>query len=120
MEKLLFDIEQISNYLSIKEKSIYAKVEKKEIPHYRIGNLIRFKKEEIDQWLESCRQGNKPEVGQQKIKKNRKKSSKLIKNHFDKIIGNIIEKETNTYYSIDYGKSDRIEAQEKENNYGSI
>ena len=71
MEKLLFDIEQISNYLSIKEKTIYSKVEKNEIPHYKIGRLIRFKKDEIDQWMESCRQAKKLEAEQQKIKKNR-------------------------------------------------
>ena len=120
MEKLLFDVEQISNYLGIKEKTIYAKVAEDQIPYYRIGNLIRFKKDEIDQWLESCRYAHKPEAGQQKITKNRKKSSKLINSHIDKITTNIIDEETNKYYATNHGKSDRIEAQEKENNYGSI
>ena len=58
MEKLLFDIKQISNYLSIKEKTIYEKVESGEIPHYKIGRLLRFKKEEIDKWLETCESGH--------------------------------------------------------------
>ena len=109
MEKLLFDIEQISNYLSIKEKTIYKKVESGEIPHYKIGRLLRFKKEEIDKWLEACKQANKLEAGQQKIKKNRRKSSKLINNHFDKITANIIDEETSKYYHTDNGKSDLIE-----------
>ena len=113
-------IKEVSNYLSIKEKTIYSKVEKKEIPHYRIGRLIRFTKEEIDNWLENCRNGQKPEVEQQKIKKNRRKLSNLFNNHVDKIAIKVIDEETHKYYDTKHGKSDRIEAQEKENDYGSI
>jgi len=116
----LMTIKDLSNYMNIKAKTIYAKVESGEIPHYKIGGLIRFKKEEIDKWLDGCRNGHKPEAGLQQIKKNRKKSSSLIKNHFDKIVGNIIEKETNKYYYTGNGKSDRIEGHSKEVNNGSI
>jgi excisionase family DNA binding protein len=114
METGLLTIEMLSNYLSIKVKTLYAKVEAGEIPHYRIGGLIRFRLEEIDQWLKGCRNGHKPEAEQNKFRNNRK-SSKLLNNHIDKITRNIIDAETNKYYSIDNGKSDRIKAQGKEN-----
>jgi excisionase family DNA binding protein len=49
---LLFSIKELSTYLGIKEKTLYAKVSAKEIPHYKIDRLVRFKKEEIDRWID--------------------------------------------------------------------
>lgn len=46
-------IEDISAYLNIKTKTLYAMVESGDIPHYRIGRLIRFKKEDVDLWMEA-------------------------------------------------------------------
>jgi len=46
-------IEDISAYLSIKTKTLYAMVESGDIPHYRIGRLIRFKIEDVDLWMEA-------------------------------------------------------------------
>ena len=119
-QRKLLTISEVADYLNIKQKTIYAKTEAGEIPCYRIGGLIRFRLDEIDKWLESCRSCNKPETGQKKIKRNRKKSSKLINNHVDKITRNIIDVETKAYYSTDNGKSDRIEGHSKEVNNGSI
>jgi len=50
-QRKFLTISEIANYLNIKEKTIYAKVEAGEIPCYRIGRLIRFKKDEIDAWI---------------------------------------------------------------------
>jgi excisionase family DNA binding protein len=46
-------IEDISAYLSIKIKTLYAMVESGDIPHYRIGRLIRFKIDDVDLWMEA-------------------------------------------------------------------
>lgn len=46
-------IEAISAYLGLNVKTLYAMVESSSIPHYRIGRLIRFKKEDIDLWMEA-------------------------------------------------------------------
>ena len=116
----LLTIAEMAAYLSIKQKTIYAKVEAGDIPHYRIGRLIRFRLDEIDAWLEGCRKVNKPEAEQRKTKSNRKKSSSRSNNHFDKIVGNIIDAEKDKYYSTNYGKSDPIEGHGKEVNDGSI
>ena len=45
------DIKKLSSYLLIKEKTVYYLVSKGLIPHYRIGKMIRFKKEEVDLWM---------------------------------------------------------------------
>lgn len=46
-------IEDISAYLNIKSKTLYAMVESGNIPHYRIGRLIRFKREDVDSWMKA-------------------------------------------------------------------
>ena len=47
----------VSAYLNIKPTTLYGKIGAGEIPHYKIGRLIRFKQEEIDQWLELQKRG---------------------------------------------------------------
>ena len=47
----LWDIVKLSRYLSMKRSTLYTMIERKEIPHYRIGKLARFKPAEIDEWL---------------------------------------------------------------------
>ncbi|MCX5858036.1 MAG: helix-turn-helix domain-containing protein, partial [Deltaproteobacteria bacterium] len=46
-------IGDISTYLNIKSKTLYAMVESGDIPYYRIGRLIRFKREDVDLWMEA-------------------------------------------------------------------
>ena len=52
-ENSYWDIRDLSHYLKVKIKTLYALVPV--IPHYRVGKLIRFRKEEIDSWMEHHR-----------------------------------------------------------------
>ena len=52
MEKLL-TAKQVSEILEVKPKTVYEWVGKKEIPYVKIGRLVRFKKSEVFQWIES-------------------------------------------------------------------
>ncbi len=47
----LWDIGRLSQYLGVKRSTLYTMIERKEIPHYRIGRLARFRPAEIDAWL---------------------------------------------------------------------
>jgi excisionase family DNA binding protein len=47
----LWDIAKLSRYLSMKRSTLYAMIERNEIPYYRIGKLARFRPTEIDEWL---------------------------------------------------------------------
>lgn len=51
----LWDIKTLSQFLSIKPSTLYAWVAQGKIPHLKIQRLIRFRPEEIDDWLESFR-----------------------------------------------------------------
>ena len=119
-ERRLLTISEVAAYLNIKQKSIYAKVSAGEIPHYRIGRLIRFRLDEIDKWLEGCSKQNQPDASGHKVRGNRRRLSKRSNDHFSKIITKTIDAETNKYYSVNHGKSDRIKGPRKEINNGSI
>ncbi len=56
MEKELLNIQDLSQFLGVKVSTLYAMVEERKLPHFRIGRLIRFKKSEIELWLEGQRQ----------------------------------------------------------------
>jgi len=44
-------VEQLADYLQVKNQWIYERVKNNEIPFIKVGRFIRFKKEEIDQWI---------------------------------------------------------------------
>lgn len=52
MNKYL-NVTQLSDYLGIKPKTLYAWVSEKRIPHKKIGRLVRFELGEVDEWMSS-------------------------------------------------------------------
>ena len=48
-------LEEVAQYLKVSKDSIYRLAQKGEIPASKIGNLWRFKKEEIDEWMRNKR-----------------------------------------------------------------
>jgi len=51
MDKWL-TLEQIAEYLQMSTSSIYKMAQASKIPAYKVGRQWRFKKEEIDKWVE--------------------------------------------------------------------
>jgi len=54
MDKWL-TLEQITEYLQMSTSSIYKMAQVGKIPAYKVGRQWRFKKEEIDKWVEKHR-----------------------------------------------------------------
>ena len=55
--KSLLTVEQVAEYLQLKPKTIYNLVSIGVLPCYRINKkCVRFKKEEIDLWLQKYQQ----------------------------------------------------------------
>ena len=48
-------LEEIAQYLKVSKDSIYRLAQKGEIPASKIGNLWRFKKDEVDEWMKNRR-----------------------------------------------------------------
>jgi excisionase family DNA binding protein len=51
-------VKEAAEFLSIKEKTIYYLVTQGLIPHYRIGKMVRFSKEELETWMKSKKAGS--------------------------------------------------------------
>ncbi len=47
----VMDVRGVAQYLGFSPATIYNKVRDNDIPHVRIGNVLRFPKVEVDQWL---------------------------------------------------------------------
>jgi excisionase family DNA binding protein len=58
MVKEFLTIDELSQYLNLKRSTLYSMVESAELPHYEIGRLIRFKRVDIDRWMEGHRREN--------------------------------------------------------------
>ncbi len=48
-------VREAAVFLSIKEKTIYHLVNQGSMPHYRIGKMVRFNKNELENWMRSKR-----------------------------------------------------------------
>ena len=51
----LFTVETLAEYLQVSKQWIYERVQLKEIPHIKVGKFLRFRKIEIDKWLDGCK-----------------------------------------------------------------
>ena len=51
MERRFLSIVELSQYLSVKENTIYSWVSQRKIPFKKLGRLVRFSLDEIDEWI---------------------------------------------------------------------
>ena len=47
----VMDVAGVAEYLGLSTSTIYDKVQAREIPYVRIGNLLRFPRASVDRWL---------------------------------------------------------------------
>lgn len=112
-QRKLLTISEVSNYLQIKQKTIYAKVEAGEIPCYRIGRLIRFSKEDIDEWISTKKVISvNPEQKAKNILRSVRKPSIDVK----KVIRKTIDEVKSDGYNLSHGKPDLKGPKQEVNN----
>ena len=115
MENEFLTITDLSQYLNLKESTIYAKVEGGILPHYRIGRLIRFKKAEIDHWMEGQRRAP-GDIPLSKLFKPKNSSSPV-----DRIVRKAIDQEKGMQYNPVTGKPDQVKGlNQKGGNNGAL
>ena len=51
----IMTIPEVARYLKISKSKIYYMVQKKQIPHIRLGRNVRIKESELLNWLEKHR-----------------------------------------------------------------
>ena len=109
-----WDILDLSRYLKVKVKTLYAMIY--DIPHYRVGKLIRFKKEEIEAWME-----NKKAKDAFKTQPRKKREvSESANSHIDRLIRKTIDQTKQEDYNLDHGEPDLKGSKREEVNNGNL
>jgi excisionase family DNA binding protein len=52
-DNVLMDVKGLADYLKVKESWVYEKIHTKKIPFQKAGRFPRFRKKQIDKWLEN-------------------------------------------------------------------
>ena len=52
MESDILTIKEVAEYLKVKEKTAYKLVAEGKIPGFKVGGSWRFRKREIEDWIE--------------------------------------------------------------------
>ena len=73
----IMTVEQLSDYLTIARQTIYEKCSKKEIPYFKAGKRLYFKKSVINDWINGGRRYTTDELMQQAAEWARKHPRKL-------------------------------------------
>jgi hypothetical protein len=100
----------------MKKSTVYAMVP--EMPHYKIGNLLRFKKVDIDTWIQSKKIDGASIAQVKKIRKG-KRQSMSSRNNVNSIVKRAIDEVNGKGYNSD-GKSDPVKGLGKEAKDGII
>jgi len=45
-------IKDLAKYLNVTERTIYSLLEQRKLPGFKVGSNWRFRKEDIDKWIE--------------------------------------------------------------------
>jgi len=56
--KKLLTVKDVAKLLSVAQSTVYSWVLSGDIPYYKLGKAIRFKEEDVLQWLELHRREN--------------------------------------------------------------
>jgi excisionase family DNA binding protein len=81
--------EEVLEYLQVNLRTVYRLIKSKSIPAVRVGRQWRFKKQDIDAWLEGRRGGPPPRQGRRRLllvdddEGTRILLSKMLEKHYD-------------------------------------
>ena len=67
MEDSLITVKEVSDYLKLKDQTVYLLARQKKIPSLKIGGSLRFKKSQIDAWLLAKPKKNSAKAGRSKV-----------------------------------------------------
>ncbi len=51
----LLTLTDVAEYLQVAERTVYLWAQKSQIPSFKLGNVWRFKKSDLETWIEECR-----------------------------------------------------------------
>ena len=64
MDDRWFSVDEIAEHLGVSRDTVYAWLNKREMPGHKVGRLWKFKKGEVDEWV---RQGQQSKTGPRSV-----------------------------------------------------
>jgi excisionase family DNA binding protein len=61
----VFDITEAMSYLKFSKGTMYSMTMKREIPHYKVGRRLYFRKEELDAWINRGKVKTQQEISEE-------------------------------------------------------
>jgi excisionase family DNA binding protein len=117
MDKEYHSIDEVSQHLGLKKPTLYALVAAGKIPHYRIGRLIKFKRSDLDQWMEKNKR-NPGDASRKAIE-----ISRLIRNpkiDINRLVQQAVDPGNKKRYTPRHGKPDQVKGLGKEVPDGTV
>ena len=62
VKERLMTMKEVAEYLQCSRSTVRRWVARGKVPHYRMGVMIRFRRAELDSWLDTYREGDWPLV----------------------------------------------------------
>jgi excisionase family DNA binding protein len=117
VDKDFLTIEELSEYLGTKRSTLYRRVGRREIPFYRFGRLIRFKRADIEPWMEAFpNEAIDSDHGGGKLIRGAKRGGVDVGG----IVKKNIEEVADLKYTPKYGKPDQIRSLRREVKDGTL
>jgi excisionase family DNA binding protein len=117
MDSDYLTIDQLSQYLNIKKSTLYSKVKSGGLPYYKVGRLLRFKKDDADWWMgNNRRESIDLDLKAREIFKKRNGPTADI----GSVVKNAIDGVRGKRYTSNHGRPDRVKGLRKEVEHGSI
>jgi len=110
-------IQKLSEYLGIKVSTLYSLAGQKKIPHYKVGRLVRFRKSDIDLWMEE----NKKEIiNVSRASRVMLKAVRTPARDIKKVVKKTIDDVKGVAYTASHGKPDQVKGLGKEVPDGTV
>lgn len=112
-----WSIEQVCQYLNIKRSTAYSLVESGSIPFYRIGRLLRFKPDDVKNWMESHRSEGIDAS---------KKATGILRAvsrpgmDVDRLVKKVVAETKQNLYTPNHGRPDQVKGLRKEVSDGAL
>jgi len=111
--KDILTIDEVADFLRMKKSYLYAKVEARQIPCLHIGRLLRFKRSDIEVWLE--------ELKAEPVERRRRAAPRSRKGiDVDVIVQRAVAEAKGLRYNSPQGKLDQVKGLGKEVSDGSL
>ncbi len=121
IEKGYLSVDEVSKYLGLKRSTIYQWAKEGEIPHYELHRMKKFKREDIDAWMERHRKyGIGVDKRAKRVLESAKSATRSPKSGVNGVIRKAIEETRRNSYNDNYGNQTNVKGLRKEVKNGNL